>query len=304
MSTVLTVPEPGGAEPVAEVVPAPRRRRRRLLPRHFGARIALGFLIVGVLAAIFAPAVSPYDPNEQSLLNRLAAPSLFGGEGAHLLGTDELGRDLLSRAIYGGRVSFTVGFVAATFAGLLGTVLGVVAGYYRGIVESVIMRTVDILTAFPFLIVALAVVAVFGAKLSVLIIVLVLWEWVPFTRLAHAKTLNVVSTDYFRAAVAIGRRGVGILARHVLPNIAGPLIVVWTFVVARSIVIESSLSFLGLGVPPPTATWGGMLSASRGYLDTAWWIPLVPGVAITLVVLSVNVVGDWLSERWDPHGRR
>ncbi|WP_405093768.1 ABC transporter permease [Micromonospora sp. NBC_01392] len=304
MSTVLTVPEPGGAEPVAEVVPAPRRPRRRLLPRHFGARIALGFLIVGVLAAIFAPAVSPYDPNEQSLLNRLAAPSLFGGEGAHLLGTDELGRDLLSRAIHGGRVSFTVGFVAATFAGLLGTVLGVVAGYYRGIVESVIMRTVDILTAFPFLIVALAVVAVFGAKLSVLIIVLVLWEWVPFTRLAHAKTLNVVSTDYFRAAVAIGRRGAGILARHVLPNIAGPLIVVWTFVVARSIVIESSLSFLGLGVPPPTATWGGMLSASRGYLDTAWWIPLVPGVAITLVVLSVNVVGDWLSERWDPHGRR
>ncbi|MFI2713998.1 ABC transporter permease [Micromonospora sp. NPDC018662] len=304
MSTVLTVPEPGGAEPVAEVVPAPRRRRRRLLPRHFGARIALGFLIVGVLAAIFAPAVAPYDPNDQSLLNRLAAPSLFGGEGAHLLGTDELGRDLLSRAIYGGRVSFTVGFVAATFAGLLGTVLGVVAGYYRGIVESVIMRTVDILTAFPFLIVALAVVAVFGAKLSVLIIVLVLWEWVPFTRLAHAKTLNVVSTDYFRAAVAIGRRGAGILARHVLPNIAGPLIVVWTFVVARSIVIESSLSFLGLGVPPPTATWGGMLSASRGYLDTAWWIPLVPGVAITLVVLSVNVVGDWLSERWDPHGRR
>jgi peptide/nickel transport system permease protein len=304
MTTPLIVTPPGPGEPAAELVTAPRKPRRRRLPRFLGSRLALGILVVGVLAAIFAPAVAPFDPNEQSLLNRLAEPSLFGGGGDHLLGTDELGRDLLSRAIYGGRVSFMVGFVAATLAGLLGTILGIVAGYYRGVVEAVIMRLVDVLTAFPFLIVALSVVAVFFTTLPVLIIILVLWEWVPFTRLAHAKTLHVVSTDYFRAAVAIGRRGAGILARHVLPNIAGPLIVVWTFVVARSIVIESSLSFLGLGVPPPTATWGGMLSASRGYLDTAWWIPLVPGVAITLVVLSVNIVGDWMSERWDPHGRR
>jgi peptide/nickel transport system permease protein len=290
-------------EAAPDTVIAPRPPRRRLLPRHLGSKIALGMLVFGVLTAVFAPLVAPFDPNEQSLLERLAEPSWMGGTGGHLLGTDELGRDVLSRVIYGGRVSFTVGFVAATLSGLLGTLLGIIAGYRGGWFEALVMRVVDVLTAFPFLIVALAVVAVFGARLSVLIAVLVAWEWVPFTRLAHAKTLNVISTDYFRAAVAIGRRGTGILARHVLPNIAGPLIVVWTFVVARSIVIESSLSFLGLGVPPPTATWGGMLSAARGYLDTAWWVPLAPSLAITLVVMSVNIVGDWFSERWDPHGR-
>ena len=275
------------------------KRRASRLFRSPTAVIALVWIVGLVIASLTSPLWLRYGPLEQDLSAVLQGPSA-----AHLLGTDELGRDLLSRAIYGGRVSFMVGFVAATLAGLLGTVLGIIAGYYRGVLEAVIMRLVDVLTAFPFLIVALSVVAVFGATLPVLITILVLWEWVPFTRLAHAKTLHVVSTDYFRAAVAIGRRGFGILARHVLPNIAGPLIVVWTFVVARSIVIESSLSFLGLGVPPPTATWGGMLSASRGYLDTAWWIPLVPGLAITLVVLCVNIVGDWMSERWDPHGRR
>lgn len=297
MSSVLDV------QPAPDTVAAPRPPRRRLLPRHLGSKIALAILVLGVISAIFAPLLAPFDPNEQNLLFRLEKPSWMGGEGGHLLGTDELGRDVLSRVIYGGRISFTVGFVAATLSGLLGTVLGIVAGYRRGWFETVVMRLVDILTAFPFLIVALSVVAVFGARLSVLIAVLVAWEWVPFTRLAHAKTLNVISTDYFRAAVAIGRGGAGILARHVMPNIAGPLIVVWTFVVARSIVIESSLSFLGLGVPPPTATWGGMLSAARGYLDTAWWVPLAPAVAITVVVMTVNIVGDWLSERWDPHGR-
>lgn len=284
------------------VIP-PRPARRRLLPRHLGSKIALAILVLGVLAAVFAPLLAPFDPNEQSLVERLAKPSWMGGQGGHWLGTDELGRDVLSRVIYGGRVSFTVGFVAATLSAMIGILLGVLAGYRRGWFETVVMRLVDVLTAFPFLIVALAVVAVFGAKLSVLIAVLVAWEWVPFTRLAHAKTLNVISTDYFRAAIAIGRGGVGILTRHVLPNIAGPLIVVWTFVVARSIVIESSLSFLGLGVPPPTATWGGMLSAARGYLDTAWWVPMAPAIAITVVVMTVNIVGDWFSERWDPHGR-
>lgn len=286
----------------AEVV---KRRHRgvRLTVKNLGGQIGLGIVVVGVLAAIFAPVIAPHDPLEQNLLNRLAEPSLFGGAGDHLLGTDELGRDVLSRVIYGGRVSFTVGFVAATLAGILGTLLGVLAGYWRGWVEATIMRVVDVMTAFPFLIVALAVVAVFGGSLRVLVTVLVLWEWVPFARLAHAKTLNVVATDYFRAAVAIGRRGAGILARHVVPNITGPLIVVWTFIVARSIVIEAALSFLGLGIQPPTPTWGGMLSAARGYLDTAWWVPLAPGLAITLVVLSVNLMGDWFSEKWDPHGR-
>ncbi|WP_341250406.1 ABC transporter permease [Euzebya pacifica] len=303
MSATGNVLDAAGRGVADLIAPSPSPSRRRL-PSNLGAKFCMVILGVGILCAIFAPAVAPHAPTDQSLLNRLAAPDFAGGLAGNLLGTDELGRDILSRVIYGGRVSFAVGFVAATGAGILGTSLGIIAGFRRGWIEKVILRLVDVQTAFPFLIVAISVVAVFGASLATLIVVLIAWEWVPFARLAHAKTLGVTTTDYFRAAVAIGRRDIGIVLRHVVPNVAGPIIVVWTFVVSRSIVIESALSFLGLGVPPPTATWGGMLSASRGYLDTAWWIPLVPGLAITIVVMCVNIVGDWLNDRWEPSGRR
>lgn len=290
-------------ELASKPLPPPIRRRGRG-PFRKGNRAAAFFflvLLVGVVASFTVTWWWDIDPNKQNLMARLTAPIGFeDGTWAHPLGTDELGRDVFTRIIYGGKVSYSVGFVAATVSALIGIALGIYAGYRRGIAESFILRLVDVLTAFPFLIIAITIVALVGPSLQTIIVTLILWEWVPFARLAHAKTLAVKETDYFGAAVATGRRAGGIAIRHVLPNIAPPLVVIWTSVVARSIIVESSLSFLGLGVPPPTPTWGGMLASGRQYLDSAWWIPLMPGFAVVIVVVAVNVVGAWLSERWDP----
>ena len=278
-------------------------QRRRRGPWSKGNRAAAFFFViftVGLIGTFTARFWVGTNPNEQTLEERLRPPVFDGGTWSHPLGTDELGRDLFSRLVYGGQVSYSVGIVAAVVAAAIGIGLGILAGYRRGWVESLILRIVDVLTAFPFLIIAITIVALIGPSLQTIIITLVIWEWVPFARLAHAKTLTVKQTEYFTAAVATGRRSGGIALRHVLPNIAPPLVVIGTSVIARSIIVESSLSFLGLGVPPPRATWGGMLASGRQYLDTAWWIPLMPGFAIVTVVVSINVVGDWLSNRWDP----
>lgn len=285
---------------------SPSVRRRLWAPLRRGNRAASLFVLVflvGMVGTFTASLWLGTDPNEQVLENRLTPPVFDGGTWSHALGTDELGRDVLARVVHGGQVSYAVGLTAALAAAAVGILLGILASYRRGWVESLILRVVDVLTAFPFLIIAITIVALVGPSLRTIILTLVLWEWVPFTRLAHARTLVIKQTDYFNAAVATGRRGPGIALRHVLPNIAPPLVVIGTSVIARAIILESSLSFLGLGVPPPRATWGGMLAAGRQYLDTAWWIPLAPGLAIVLVVVSVNVVGDWLSGRWDPRER-
>ena len=266
--------------------------------------LSLVIVGLGVIVSFTADLWFPVDPNAQVLVNRLMPPAfLEGGSWSNPLGTDELGRDVLARVVFGGRVSYLVGFAAATSAAFVGIVLGIAAAYRRGFLETVVLRLVDIQTAFPFLIIAITVVALVGASLRTIIMVLIVWQWMPFARLAHAKTLTVKESDFFKAAVATGRRPGGIALRHVLPNITPPLVVVWTFIVARSITIEAAMSFLGLGIPPPTPTWGGMLSSGRQYLETAWWIPLMPGIAVILVVVSINVIGDWLSDRWDPRER-
>lgn len=288
------------AETVERADAAPARRR--LGRRDLGGIIALVLLLAAMVAAFTASLWLTRVPEAQSLTSRLLPPAGFGdSDPAYPLGTDALGRDIFARLVHGGQISFVVGLVAASLAGIVGTALGVIAGYRQGWLESAILRIVDVQTAFPFLIVAISIVAVVGASLRTIVIALVLWVWVPFARLGHARTLGVKQTDYFRAAVAIGRSDGGIILRHVIPNIVPPLIVVWTFVVAQTIVVESTMSFLGLGVPPPRPTWGGMLSDGRGYLDTAWWIAVVPGAAIFLTVLAVNVLGDWLSARLDPY---
>lgn len=262
------------------------------------------FLVVAIAGSFTAQWWLPISPTDQVLLSRLRPPAWSEGGGLpNILGTDELGRDVLARVIYGGRVSYLVGLVASTAAALIGVTLGILAAYRRGAIESVVLRIADTQTAFPFLIIAITVVAIFGATIRTIILTLIFWQWVPFTRLAHAKSLGIKETEYFKAATAIGRRPLEIAFVHILPNILPPLVVVWTFVVARSILAESGLSFLGLGVPPPTPTWGGMLSAGRGYLEIAWWIPLMPGLAIVAVVAAINVLGDWMSDRWDPRER-
>ena len=296
------VPSDGQQPPAADATLG--RGPRFFRPGNTAGPIFLGLVVFGVVASFTAGLWLAADPLTQNLTARLTPPAWSdGGSWQHPLGTDELGRDLLARILYGGRISYIVGFVAATASAVIGIALGILAGYRRRFIETVILRLVDVQTAFPFLIIAIAIVAFVGASLRTIIVTLIVWQWVPFARLAHAKTLNVKEEDYFRAAVAIGRADIGIAFRHVLPNILPPLVVVWTFIVARSIIAESALSFLGLGVPPPTPTWGGMLSAGRQYLDTAWWIPLMPGLAIVFVVVAINVVGDWMSDRWDPRDR-
>ncbi|MDH3249174.1 MAG: ABC transporter permease [Acidimicrobiia bacterium] len=288
-------------ELAASTATAPKERRFVIRRRDIGGLIAAILTATAIIASFTADLWLPVDPNLQDLLGRLAPPFfLEGGSTVHVLGTDELGRDLFARTVVGGQVSFIVGLTVATVAGVIGIALGVLAGYRRGFMETLIMRFVDVQTAFPFLVIAIAIVSIVGASLRTIIVTLIIYQWVPFARLAHAKTLTVKQLDYYRAAVAIGRKDLGIALRHVVPNILPPLLVIWTFIVARSILAEAAMSFLGLGVPPPTPTWGGMLSGGRGYLDSAWWIPIIPGVAVTLVVIGVNVVGDWLSKRWDP----
>jgi peptide/nickel transport system permease protein len=305
MMVDVAADDPTVATAAAEDAPgAHSQKRRRLRRADVYGLLALAALVVGALASFTAGLWVPTDPNDQELLARLTPPrNLAGGNPDYLLGTDQLGRDVFSRLVHGGRVSFAIGLVTSTLAGIFGTTLGVLAAFRRGLLETSILRLVDVQTAFPFLIVAISIVAVLGASLTTIIFALVIWVWVPFCRLAHAKTLGVKETSYYQAAKSIGRSGPSLVFRHVLPNITPALLVVWTFIVAQTIIAESSMSFLGLGVPLSTPTWGGMLSEGRGYLETAWWIAAFPAVSIVIVVMSVNVLGDWLSDRLDPHAK-
>lgn len=262
--------------------------------------VSLAFLGVAALLSFTADLWVSQDPSYQDLLYRLVPPFEVGEGVSYLLGTDQLGRDVFSRLIHGGKVSFAVGLATATLAMLIGGFLGLIAAYFRGWQEAVILRIVDIQTAFPFLIVAIAIVSIVGAGVDTIIVTLVIWLWTPFARLAHAKSLSVKESEFYRAAISSGRSGFGLVFQHIVPNITGAMMVVWTFVVAQTIIAESSMSYLGLGVPLSTPTWGSMLSEGRNYLETAWWIATFPAIAIMLTVLCVNVFGDWLSDRLDP----
>lgn len=266
-------------------------------------RLALaGMMIVVVMAitAVLAPVLVPYNPEQGSLRDRLLPPGTVREERVYLLGTDALGRDLLSQLIYGARTSLLVGLLSVLFGGVIGVLVGTIAAYAGPFSDALIMRLADIQLSFPSFLLALALLAVFGPGLGNVILVLAISEWVQYARVARGQTLVALQQEYVGAAKALGVRHARLILRHILPNTVSPLIVIASFGVARAIIAESSLSFLGVGVSPDTPTWGGILARGRDYIREAWWLVTMPGLAILLVVLGINVGGDWLRDLLDP----
>ena len=265
--------------------------------------IAPAFLILLglILSAVLAPILSPHDPYAVDMsIGHIPPVFISGGNPQYLLGTDSLGRDVFSRLIYGGRISLLVGVTTVLLGGIVGLILGVLAGYYGGWVDNLIMRLADAQLAFPFILLIIAVIAVLGSNLRNLIIVLAASSWVHYARLARAEVLTVIRLDYIEAARAIGSTNRRIILRHVLPNVVNSIIILATVSVAQMILAESALSYLGLGVQLPTPTWGSMLNEARQYLSFNPWLSIIPGFAIMLTVLSVNILGDLLRDLWDP----
>ncbi|MCB1745364.1 MAG: ABC transporter permease [Gammaproteobacteria bacterium] len=256
-------------------------------------------------AALFAPWIAPHDPGQANFLVALSPPVWQdGGSWQYLLGGDNLGRDVLSRLIHGARLSLIVSFFAIVFAGGIGVFLGLIAGYVGGVIDSIIMRIVDAFLAMPFILMALGFVAALGTSVTNIIIVMAITNWARYARLVRGEVLSVRSRDYVALARVAGQPRWRIGVRHILPNVANSIIVLATLDLGRVIILEASLSFLGLGVQPPNISWGLMLADGRSYLSVAWWMTVLPGIAILLTVLSLNMFGDWLRDRLDPRQTR
>lgn len=258
-----------------------------------------------LFVALFAPWLAPHSPIEQTLANKLLPPFWQeGGSAAHLLGTDEFGRDVFSRLLYGARVSMTVSALALLVGGGVGLVIGIVSGYVGGRVDAVLMRLVDAALAFPAILFALLLAVTMGQGMRTIVIAISLLLWATFARVVRGEVLSIKQRDYIALARVHGCSAVRIMATHVLPNVVNTFMVLLTLYVGVVIVAEASLSFLGAGIPPPTPSWGLMVAEGRGKITSAWWLSLIPGIAITLVVLSFNVFGDWLRDRLDPKLRQ
>ena len=253
------------------------------------------FLLLVVLTAVFANVIAPYEPNMQDLAKALMAPTL-----AHPLGTDALGRDVLSRMIYGSRISLLVGVSSVAVAMVIGVLLGIASAMIGGRTGEAIMRVADLSLTLPGILIALAVAATVGPSLTNVILIIALLYWAQFARMVRAEALSIRERDYVQAAIAIGCGPFRILRLHILPNLVNTIIVLATLEIAAAVLLESTLSFLGVGVPPPTSTWGSMVSEGRAYVELGWWVITFPGLAIMLTVLAVNLLGDVLRDRLDP----
>ncbi len=262
----------------------------------------LGALLVGVIgiAVIFSGVIFPGGAEKIDLMSRLVPPFV---RPAHVFGTDPLGRDVLARVMAGGKISLLVGFVSVAGGVTIGVVMGLIAGYYRGIWDMLVMRFADIQLAMPFILLAITFIAIVGGGLANTIILLIVSQWVQYARLVRGSVLTLREREFILSARAIGVKDWRIIVQHLLPNLIGPVIVLMTLNVATNILLESSLTFLGLGIDPTIPSWGGMLAEGRTYLQTAWWVSVFPGLAILLTVLGLNLLGDWLRDSLDPTGR-
>ncbi|MCK4683002.1 ABC transporter permease [Candidatus Bipolaricaulota bacterium] len=277
------------------------KRFWKLYRKNRAAVIGLILTIFFLVMAIFAPFIAPRDPNTGKLTERLSPPFwMKGGSARHLLGTDSLGRDILSRVIYGSRISILIGIVVVSVASIMGVLIGLVSGYFGGKIDAIIQRIVDTLLAFPYLIFALAIMSVLGPGLKNIVLALVYKEWVTPCRVIRGDTLVAKEENYVEAARAMGASNRHILLRSLLPNVMASVIVVASLRIGWVVLMEASLSFLGLGVQPPTATWGGMVAGGRDYIFQAWWITTFPGIAIFLLVMGVNLMGEGLRDAFDP----
>ncbi|MEN8197253.1 MAG: ABC transporter permease [Pseudomonadota bacterium] len=280
---------------------SPFRRNIRLFLSSRLSTVSTAVVLAFVVLAVASPLFAPHDPNETDLFLRLQPPAwMEGGDWAYVLGCDALGRDILSRIIYGARISIFIGVVVILMATVIGILAGLAAGYMRGWTDVVISRLVDILLGFPYLIFAIAMIAMMGPGLQNILLALVYKEWVVPCRVVRGETLAAREVEYVEAARALGASRRHIMLREILPNILSPVIVVSTIRMAHVIILEASLSFLGLGVQPPTASWGSMVADGRSFMLEAWWVSTFPGLAILLLVLAINVASQGLRDAFDP----
>ena len=273
----------------------------------FGRLPWTAFVIITVMmvVAVFAPLIAPHSPTEQSLPDKLKPPAWQeGGSATHLLGTDLLGRDLFSRLVYGARVSLTVAAFALLSGGLIGLAVGIIAGYLGGRVDSILMRVVDATLTFPTILIALLLAVSLGAGLRTIVIAITVIIWARFARVVRGEVLGVRARDFVSLARVHGCSGLRIMLVHIVPNVMNTFMVLLTLHIGFVIIVEASLSFLGAGIPPPTPSWGQMVADGRSHIASAWWLAVMPGAAIMLVVLAFNLFGDWLRDWLDPRLRQ
>jgi peptide/nickel transport system permease protein len=275
----------------------------RFIKKNPAGFIGIILVLLSVGSSLCAQWIVPFDPGKASLTSRLAPPSWADetGKSEFLLGADQVGRDLLSRIVYGAKISLMVGFFGVLISMVIGTILGLVSGYFGKWLDDLIMRVADIQLAFPFILFAIVIMSVLGTGIWKIILILGLTYWVGFARLIRGEVISLKEQEYIQAAKAIGGTNFSIIRKHILPNVMSSILVLATMYMAEFILLEASLTFLGLGVDPTIPSWGGMLADSRNYVTTAWWTATFPGFAIMFTVLGFNLLGDWLRDKLDPN---